>query len=84
PQDVLQLARSSKDLRSIFMSRLSMAIWKAARRSVECPSPISGFSEPAWANLLFMNTCHFCWKSTVRSIDFVFRTRICSKCMSKQ
>ncbi|KAK0421877.1 hypothetical protein EV421DRAFT_1867940 [Armillaria borealis] len=83
PQDVLQLARSSKDLRSIFMSRSSMAIWKAARRTVECPSPISGFSEPAWANLLFMNTCHFCWKSVVRQIDFVFRTRICSKCLSK-
>ncbi|KAK0220586.1 hypothetical protein IW262DRAFT_1317289 [Armillaria fumosa] len=83
PQDVLQLARSSKDLRSIFMSRSSIAIWKAARRTVECPSPITGFSEPAWANLMFMNTCNFCWKSVVRQIDFVFRTRICSKCVSK-
>ncbi|PBK90962.1 hypothetical protein ARMGADRAFT_1014244 [Armillaria gallica] len=83
PQDVLQLARSSRDLRSIFMSRSSMPIWKAARRTVECPPPMSGFSEPAWANLLFMNTCHFCWKSVVRQVDFVFRTRICSKCASK-
>lgn len=83
PQDVLQLARSSKDLRSIFMSRSSMPIWKAARRTVECPSPITGFSEPAWANLMFMNTCHYCWKSVIRQIDFVFRTRICSKCVSK-
>ncbi|KAG7441856.1 uncharacterized protein BT62DRAFT_466709 [Guyanagaster necrorhizus] len=83
PQDVLQLARSSKDLRSIFMSRSSTAIWKAARRTVECPSPISGFSEPAWANLLFMNMCHFCCKSVVRHINFLFRTRICSKCVSK-
>ncbi|KAK0444589.1 uncharacterized protein EV420DRAFT_1648693 [Desarmillaria tabescens] len=83
PQDVLQLARSSKDLRSIFMSRSSIAIWKAARRTVECPPPISGFSEPAWANLLFMNTCNFCCKSVIRHIDFVFRTRICSKCSRK-
>ncbi|KAK0203339.1 hypothetical protein DFS33DRAFT_1383592 [Desarmillaria ectypa] len=83
PQDVLQLARSSKELRSIFMSRSSTAIWMAARRTVECPPPISGFSEPAWANLLFMNTCHFCCKSVVRHIDFVFRKRICSKCVGK-
>ncbi|PBK64984.1 hypothetical protein ARMSODRAFT_961568, partial [Armillaria solidipes] len=40
PQDVLQLALSSKDLRSI-LSRSSMAICKAAPRTVECPSPIS-------------------------------------------
>ncbi|KAK0203345.1 hypothetical protein DFS33DRAFT_1383607 [Desarmillaria ectypa] len=80
PQDVLQLSRSSKDIRQAFMSRSSAIMWKVARKTVNCPPPIAGFSEPAWANLLFVNACHFCCKSIVRHIDFVFRTRICSKC----
>ncbi|KAK0205937.1 hypothetical protein DFS33DRAFT_1257760, partial [Desarmillaria ectypa] len=60
PQDVLQLAQSSKELRSIFMSQSSTAIWMATCRMVECPPLISGFLEPAWVNLLFMNMCHVC------------------------
>ncbi|KAK0443860.1 hypothetical protein EV421DRAFT_514832 [Armillaria borealis] len=83
PQDLLQLSRSSKDIRRAFMSRSSTAMWKAGRKTVNCPPPIVGFSEPAWANLLFVNMCHFCCKSIVRHIDFVFRTRICSKCKDK-
>ncbi|KAK0237486.1 hypothetical protein EDD85DRAFT_951669 [Armillaria nabsnona] len=83
PQDLLQLSRSSKDIRRAFMSRSSTAMWKAGRKTVNCPPPIVGFSEPAWANLLFVNVCHFCCKSIVRHIDFVFRTRICSKCKDK-
>ncbi|KAK0441502.1 uncharacterized protein EV420DRAFT_1278643 [Desarmillaria tabescens] len=59
-QDLLQLSRSFKDIRQAFMSRLSTAMWKAARKTVNCPPPIAGFLEPAWANLLFMNVCHIC------------------------
>ncbi|KAG7441864.1 uncharacterized protein BT62DRAFT_1079808 [Guyanagaster necrorhizus] len=84
PRDVLRLARSSKDLRSLFMDPSSKAMWKAARKSVGCPDPVSGFSEPAWANLMFFNTCSFCCERIVRNVDFCLLTRICGNCAGEE
>lgn len=58
PRDVLQLARLSEDLYSVFTSSISKVLWKAARKSVDCPAPVTGFSEMAWAHLLHVNKCH--------------------------
>ncbi|KAK0196430.1 hypothetical protein F5146DRAFT_1152287 [Armillaria mellea] len=43
-------------------------------------SPMPGFSEPAWINLLYEAICHLCHKNISRTIDFDFGPRICSKC----
>ena len=54
--DLITLARTSKALRQILMSRKSMWVWIAARRSagaVMAPNPPEDMSEPAWALLLF-------------------------------
>lgn len=59
PLDVLRLARTSRDLRAILMSRASITVWIAARHKVlglpECPNFLS---EPAYADLAFCARCH--------------------------
>ncbi|KAK0237494.1 hypothetical protein EDD85DRAFT_830431 [Armillaria nabsnona] len=80
PRDVLHLARLSEDLYSAFTSPTSKVLWKAARNTVDCPAPVTGFSEMAWAHLLHVNKCHFCRVAVVRKVEFYFLTRICKAC----
>lgn len=54
--DLLNLARTSKALRQVLMSRKSISIWIAARRAAGAtmaPEPPEDMSEPSWAQLLF-------------------------------
>ena len=54
--DLVNLARTSKALRQVLMSRKSMWVWATARRkagAVMVPDPPEDMSEPAWALLLF-------------------------------
>ena len=56
PMDLVNLARTSKALRQVLMSRKSMWVWIVARRNagaVMVPDPPEDISEPAWALLLF-------------------------------
>ncbi|KZT09619.1 uncharacterized protein LAESUDRAFT_646055 [Laetiporus sulphureus 93-53] len=59
PLDLLHLARTTKALRTMLMSRSSISLWKGARELVgrlpDCPSDLS---EPQYANLLFDQHCH--------------------------
>lgn len=59
PGDLLHLARTSRDLRDILMSKSSEGIWRAARRNVEGLPPLpSDLNEPQYAHLLFEPYCH--------------------------
>ena len=58
----MNLARTSKALRQLLMSRKSMWVWIVARRNagaVMAPDPPEDMSEPAWALLLFGPSV--CW-----------------------
>ncbi|KAL6300750.1 hypothetical protein BKA93DRAFT_752464 [Sparassis latifolia] len=59
PMDLLNLARSSKPLRDILLSRSLVTAWKKARSNVkdlpDCPPDLN---EPGYANLLFSPHCH--------------------------
>ena len=57
--DLLNLARTTKDIRDILMRRASKSVWKQAFVNVtpslpECPSDLS---EPQYAELAFGKTC---------------------------
>ncbi|KAJ8520540.1 hypothetical protein ONZ45_g2674 [Pleurotus djamor] len=61
PLDVLRLARTNKDLRSVLMKRSAITPWKTVFKNVpDTPSKPETVSEPAWANFLFTNTCYQC------------------------
>jgi len=54
--DLVNLARTSKALRQLLLSRKSMWVWITARKNagaVMAPNPPEDMSEPAWALLLF-------------------------------
>lgn len=57
--DLLNLARTTKDLRLFLMKSSSSQFWKAARLNVDALPPCpDDLSEPAYANLLFDSHCH--------------------------
>ena len=60
PYDILQLSRSSKELRAILLSRKSRGIWIAARQDMVPPMPDcpeEHLSEPRYAQLFYERTC---------------------------
>ncbi|EEB91276.1 hypothetical protein MPER_10394, partial [Moniliophthora perniciosa FA553] len=56
PLDILNLARTSKDLRAILMTRSSLPIWRAARKNVPGLPPIS--SDLSEAQIRCHKTCY--------------------------
>ncbi|THH15441.1 hypothetical protein EW146_g5042 [Bondarzewia mesenterica] len=85
PFDLLQLARTSKTLRDLLMSRTVSSLWKNARQSIPgppAPEPPSDMSEPSWANLLFGGTaCFECGTKGIQRVDFALRRRLCKSCL---
>ncbi|KAG8951208.1 hypothetical protein FRC04_006690 [Tulasnella sp. 424] len=81
PLDLLQLARSTRRLREILMSKGSKSIWKRARANIEglpdCPEDLS---EPQYASLMFEVGCQSCHKGT-RKTDYQLRIRLCNSCL---
>ncbi|KAF9481490.1 hypothetical protein BDN70DRAFT_803339 [Pholiota conissans] len=58
PRDLLHIARTTKSLRSLLMSRSSVTVWKSARSNIfglpDCPDDLS---EPQYAALMFVKRC---------------------------
>ncbi|KAF8177604.1 hypothetical protein BJ912DRAFT_1146553 [Pholiota molesta] len=86
PIDLVNLTRTSKDLRAIFTSRSSISVWKAARANIiptmpDCPDDLS---EPQYADLAFGKGCHYCGRNlaTIHTA-WSARRRICKKCIDK-
>ncbi|KAI0664676.1 hypothetical protein C8Q70DRAFT_938855 [Cubamyces menziesii] len=84
PHDLLQLSRTTKALRSVLMRPSAVTIWRNARRNVDdlpdCPDDLT---EPAYANLLFDQHCHFCVKARVMNVLWMLRCRACRACMKE-
>ncbi|KAJ3729697.1 hypothetical protein C8R42DRAFT_772289 [Lentinula raphanica] len=82
PRDLLRLARTTRDLRAILMSKTRESIWRLARGNVEDlpPRPVD-LNEPQYAHLLFESYCHICMRSGRCDILWNFRMRSCQKCL---
>ncbi|KAJ3751301.1 hypothetical protein DFH05DRAFT_1470822 [Lentinula detonsa] len=82
PRDLLRLARTSRELRNLLMSKTLENIWRAARQNVEdlppCPHDLS---EPQYAFLIYEPICHLCDRR-VESVLWSFRMRCCQDCAS--
>ncbi|KAI0700106.1 hypothetical protein BC835DRAFT_1502839 [Cytidiella melzeri] len=85
PKDLMNLARTSKDLRKFFMSRNTLAFWKAARLNIPglppCPADLS---EPAYASLMFDARCHHCSSKNCYYVYWRCRIRLCKSCRALQ
>ncbi|KAK2464756.1 hypothetical protein APHAL10511_003174 [Amanita phalloides] len=78
--ELLKLSRTSKAFRRVLMSSSSVTVWKVARENIGLPECPPDMIEPRWANLAFSPHCHYCFTSGVRTVEWRFRMRICSKC----
>ncbi|KAI0786961.1 hypothetical protein C8Q75DRAFT_892810 [Abortiporus biennis] len=85
PQDLLALSRTTKDFRNLLISKSSVRFWKAAfENAPELPPPFPGMNEIKFANLLFSNHCHNCFKPNIRTVFWVFRARLCNDCKNER
>ncbi|THH04390.1 hypothetical protein EW145_g5553 [Phellinidium pouzarii] len=81
--DLLNMARSSKSLRDLLMSKDSKPIWRAARENVGLPDCPSDLSEPQFADLIFCKGCYFCNAPRAQTVHLALRLRLCKACSEK-
>ncbi|KIK59137.1 hypothetical protein GYMLUDRAFT_44893 [Collybiopsis luxurians FD-317 M1] len=83
PGDLFRLARTTKDLRGILMSKSSEIVWRTARENVEgLPPRPEDLNEPQYAHLLYESYCHVCGHKPCDSVFWSFHMRCCKKCAS--
>ncbi|KAI1789090.1 hypothetical protein LXA43DRAFT_595501 [Ganoderma leucocontextum] len=81
PLDMLNLARTSKLLRSIVLAKSSRSAWIASLATVDSlPSCPKNMSEPLHAALLFDQYCFLCGIDRARWVDYAIRLRLCKTC----
>ncbi|KAL0952056.1 hypothetical protein HGRIS_008694 [Hohenbuehelia grisea] len=81
PLDVLHLARTSKALRRVLMSKSSTSVWLCSFAAVpDVPPCPPDMTLPSYANLLFDTHCHVCLQRNIRNVDYFLRVRLCKKC----
>ncbi|TFY58823.1 hypothetical protein EVJ58_g6183 [Rhodofomes roseus] len=83
--DLLNLARTNKQLRDFLMSRKkTKAMWRVARQNLnieglpDCPIYMS---EPAYANITFGHYCHKCLRLGLHEVVWEFSARYCAECL---
>ncbi|KAK7047816.1 hypothetical protein VNI00_006144 [Paramarasmius palmivorus] len=59
PKELLNLARTSKDLRAMLLSKRSLQIWRAVIKNAELPLAPGDISEPQYASLAYDSFCHY-------------------------
>ncbi|KAK0500578.1 hypothetical protein EDD18DRAFT_1347989 [Armillaria luteobubalina] len=80
PLDLLQLSRTSKQLRRLLLQDSARSVWKTARSNVEAlPDIPADLNEAQYAQLLFGTYCQSCLKPSRRA-QWETRTRLCKKC----
>ncbi|KAM5540097.1 hypothetical protein V8D89_006237 [Ganoderma adspersum] len=81
PLDMLNLARTSKSLRSLMLAKSCRSAWMASFATVHglplCPA---NMSEPSYAALLFDRHCFLCGSAHAKWVDFAIRLRLCKTC----
>ncbi|KAG8957639.1 hypothetical protein FRC03_009930 [Tulasnella sp. 419] len=83
PLDLLHLARASKSLRAVLMSKTSRAVWKAARQNQEpdMPDRPDFLSEPQYAALIFTSVCQVCGDTKASRVYYGLYSRYCGRCV---
>ncbi|KAJ8462418.1 hypothetical protein ONZ45_g17939 [Pleurotus djamor] len=85
PLELLRLARTSKDFRTVLMKRSASSLWKTAFENIpEAPVKPQGVSEPSWANFLFTTTCYECLVPRAKHAFGGHQVRYCNRCVMER
>ncbi|KAH8115088.1 hypothetical protein DFH11DRAFT_144926 [Phellopilus nigrolimitatus] len=82
PHDLLRMARTSKALRNLLMTKDSKPIWRAAEDSVGLPECPLDLSSPQYASFIFDAFCTHCFHVKAHKHLTPLRIRLCKKCMN--
>ncbi|KAG8747957.1 hypothetical protein FRC11_012197, partial [Ceratobasidium sp. 423] len=81
PLDLIHLSRANKFLRSMFMRRPAVEVWRAALgNSGLPPCPDDSMAEPRYAALIFLEQCSECYKIGNHRVDPILLVRLCCAC----
>ncbi|KAI5891587.1 uncharacterized protein SCHCODRAFT_02629519 [Schizophyllum commune H4-8] len=81
PGELVALARTCKQIRSLLLSGQLTPVWKASRAMYGIPPPPPERSEIAWAQFLFgRKMCHHCELAMAKVPDWQLMCRLCSEC----
>ncbi|KAH8113498.1 hypothetical protein DFH11DRAFT_1598996 [Phellopilus nigrolimitatus] len=82
PLDLLHLARSTRPLRDMLMSKSARQIWCTSLSALDIPECPSDINEPQLASLIFENFCQGCGAPRVNKVDYGLRVRLCAGCFT--
>lgn len=86
PLTLLYLARTCKNLRSMFMSKRAVGIWEETLANVSFP-PLAAkdTSLPMYASLAFEIHCHVCGVGGghAKRVNYILGVRLCRSCQKK-
>ncbi|KAJ3514172.1 hypothetical protein NLJ89_g2520 [Agrocybe chaxingu] len=83
PLDILNLSRTTKELRKMLLNRSSIFIWRRSRENIEglpeCPKDLS---EPQYADLVFGRNCNYCLRNLPKlHVVWDARVKCCKPCV---
>ncbi|KAF9532485.1 hypothetical protein CPB83DRAFT_846869 [Crepidotus variabilis] len=85
PLDLLNISRTSHQLRNTLLDRRVRCVWQASFGNIPrlppCPSDLN---EVQYAALAFDDWCSFCLAPVVDQISWLCRQRPCPKCIKEQ
>ncbi|KAI0631923.1 hypothetical protein C8Q77DRAFT_1122703 [Trametes polyzona] len=85
PLELLQLARSSKELRIFLLNRAHCQLWVLARiNQIGLPERPPSLSEPAFANFLYSITCENCAAPDAWRLLNGHFLRLCEECFESK
>ncbi|TFK27808.1 hypothetical protein FA15DRAFT_753997 [Coprinopsis marcescibilis] len=79
-KDLLSVSRTSKLFSQTLLSPSARTVWEASRERFGAPEPLSTFSEPRWASLLFDAWRQACGTKGLPKVDFQLAMRVCNGC----
>ncbi|KAH8115098.1 hypothetical protein DFH11DRAFT_1543794 [Phellopilus nigrolimitatus] len=83
PHDLLSMARTSKALRNLLMTKDSKPIWRAAEDSVGLPECPLDLSSPQYASFIYDTYCTHCFRTKGYNHLTPLRIRLCKTCMKE-
>ncbi|KAH8115066.1 hypothetical protein DFH11DRAFT_143810 [Phellopilus nigrolimitatus] len=83
PHDLLSMARTSKALRNLLMTKDSKPIWRAAEDSVGLPECPLDLSSPQYASFIYDTYCTHCFRTKAYNHLTPLRIRLCKTCMKE-
>ncbi|KAH8113490.1 hypothetical protein DFH11DRAFT_303265 [Phellopilus nigrolimitatus] len=82
PLDLLHMARSTRPLRDMLMSKRSRPVWRSALGELNTPDCPPEISEPRFMSLIFERFCYGCGAPCTNKVDYGFRVRLCRGCFN--